>query len=209
MSAVRFAFDLEDDGAIDDAVEEGHGQGRIAEVVGPGVEVDVGDQGGGPLRAAGVDDLEEEVGGLRRLLAFDVIEAEFVDDQQVEAGVVADALRQGLVGQRGGQVVQQAGAGGVADGVAEDTRGLGRSLESGTIFPRRLCPTKTRLSRRRMNAAVASSSIWPRSMAARLNSQSKALRGLRSRKRASRMRRAMLRSRRWSACSAMSRCRNS
>src|ERR1017187_1610389 len=45
-------------------------------------------------------------------------------------------------------------------------------------------------------------------MAERLNSQSKALKGLRSRKRASRMRRAILRSRHWAAKSAISRCRN-
>src|ERR1700722_3363345 len=75
-------------------------------------------------------------------------------------------------------------------------------------LPTPLWPTKTRLSRRWTKAPLASSSIWTRSMAERLNSQSKALKGLRSRKRASRMRRGSLRSRHSRAKSAMSRCRN-
>ena len=81
------------------------------------------------MTAAGVDDLEEQVGGLGRLLAFDVIEAKFVDDQQVEAGVVTHPLGQGLIGQRRRQVFQQAGAGDVADGVAQRTRTLADRLD--------------------------------------------------------------------------------
>ncbi len=33
---VGAALDFEDDGAVDEAVEQGHGQGRVAKVVGPG-----------------------------------------------------------------------------------------------------------------------------------------------------------------------------
>ena len=50
--AVGLAFDLEDDRALDHAVEEGHRQRAIREVVSPFVEVYVGDQRRGALLIA-------------------------------------------------------------------------------------------------------------------------------------------------------------
>jgi hypothetical protein len=129
VSAVGLAVDLQDDGAINDPIQECRREGRVAEVIAPGLEVDVGGQGGRALAGAGVDDLEEEVGGLRGLLAFDVIEAKLVKDQQVETGVMADPLGQGLVGQGRGQIFQQGGAGDVADGVTERTDVLADGLD--------------------------------------------------------------------------------
>ena len=128
------------------------------------------------LRASMI--LKNRLAACGRLLAFDVIEAELVNDQQIEAGVITHPLGQGLVGQRGGQVFEQAGAGGVADGVAQRTQALWPMAWIKNDLPTPLWPTKTRLSRRRMKAPVASSSIWTRSMAERLNSQSKALKRL-------------------------------
>jgi hypothetical protein len=46
---------------------------------------------------------------LRRFAALDLVEAELVDDDQVIAGVTADALGQRLISQRSGQLGEQAG----------------------------------------------------------------------------------------------------
>src|SRR5271157_3977796 len=73
--AVRFAFDLENDRSIDQAVQEGHRQRRIAEVIAPGVEVNVRRQRGGLFLIAGVEDLVEEICRFGVLLAFDAVEA--------------------------------------------------------------------------------------------------------------------------------------
>src|SRR5438552_4722639 len=77
------------------------------------------------------------------------------------------------------------------------------------LLPTPLWPTRTRLSWRPMKAAVANSSIWVRLIALALKSQSKSASVYESRKQASLMRRAMARSRRCWACSAMSACTNS
>ena len=94
----------------------------------PGVEVDVGHHRRRAL-AAGVDDLVQQVGGLRGFAAFDLVEGELINDQPVEAGVIADSLRQGVIGQAGGQIDQQIGAGGVADTITHDTSGLANRLD--------------------------------------------------------------------------------
>lgn len=46
MGAVGTAGELQDRRAVDEAVEERRGQGRITEIIGPGLEVDVGRQRG-------------------------------------------------------------------------------------------------------------------------------------------------------------------
>jgi hypothetical protein len=78
VGAVGFAVDFEDDGAVDNAIEEGSAERWLAEVFGPRLEVHVGDQGGRASPVAGVNDLEEDVGRLGRLFAFDEVVAEFV-----------------------------------------------------------------------------------------------------------------------------------
>lgn len=119
VGAIGLAFELEDDGTVDKPIEEGHGQGDVAEIIAPGLEVDVGDQGSRVLLAAGVDDLVEQTGGLAALRSFNLVEAELIDDQQVEAFVVAQALGQGLVSQASGEVLEQGSTGRVADPVAQ------------------------------------------------------------------------------------------
>lgn len=76
MHAVRFPFQLHDGGHV---VQYGHRQRRVAEVVGPGLEVDVGHQGSAGALTAGVDDLISQAGGLRADGAFGAIEAEFIN----------------------------------------------------------------------------------------------------------------------------------
>src|SRR5260370_3114362 len=129
MGAVGLAFDFEDDGAVDQAVEEGHGRGRIAKVLAPGFEVDVGDQRRAYLLAAGVHDLVQQTGSLRRFAAFDAIEAKLVDDEQFKAGKVPDPLAQGPIGQAGAHVRQQLRAGEVAYALALGTGSVSNGLD--------------------------------------------------------------------------------
>src|SRR5260370_27556351 len=129
MGAVGLALDLEDDGAVDQAVEESHGQGGIAQILAPGFEVDVGHQRRAGLVAAGVHDLVQQTGGLWRVAAFEAIEAKLVDDEQFKAGIVPDPLAQGPIGQAGAQGRQQLRAGGVADALALGTGSVSNGLD--------------------------------------------------------------------------------
>jgi hypothetical protein len=79
MDSVGFAFQFHDRGAVNHAVEHGHRQRGIAEILGPGLEVDVGDQSGAGSLAACVDDFVPQAGGLLTDGAFDVIEPKFVN----------------------------------------------------------------------------------------------------------------------------------
>ena len=133
MGAVRLAADLQQDRAIDHAIEEGHRQRWIAEVVAPRLEVDVRGQGGGAFAAAGVDEFVEEVGCLRAFAAFDAVEAELVDDHHVESRPVADTAGQALIGQRLSQVFQQLGAGGVTHSVSQLTETPRECLQEKTL----------------------------------------------------------------------------
>ena len=104
MHAVGFAFQLHDRRTVHDPIQKSHRQLRVAEVGRPGLEVDVGDQGRTAALAAGVDDLVPQAGGLWTEAAFDAVKAEFVNDEEVELGIEADTIREGLVSHRGGEV---------------------------------------------------------------------------------------------------------
>ena len=80
MGSIGFAFQLHDGGTVYDAIQEGHRQGPVAEVVGPGFEVDVGHQGGADALASCVDDFVPQARCLRTDAAFDAVEAELVND---------------------------------------------------------------------------------------------------------------------------------
>src|ERR1700731_2092817 len=118
MGTVRAARDLQYHRAVHEAIEDGHGQRGIAEVIRPSLEADVGHHGRGTRRAAAVDHFVQEAGRLSRLRPLDLVEAELVDDQQLEVAVVPQPLGETVVGQRGRQVPQQVGTGRVTDAVA-------------------------------------------------------------------------------------------
>jgi hypothetical protein len=86
--AVACAFDLDDDGVVEQPVQQRRGDDRIAEHLAPFGEAAVGCQDHGTLLAAGVDELEEAVAVARR----DRQIADLVDDEQVRALQLADAL---------------------------------------------------------------------------------------------------------------------
>ena len=111
LGSVTATGDLQYDGSVDDAVQKCHREWRVAEVIGPGVEVDVGGQRCRASAVAGVDHLKQQVRSLRRFRAFDVVEAEFVDDQQVESRPVPQTFRQRLICQTRGEIGQQVGTG--------------------------------------------------------------------------------------------------
>ena len=129
VNAVGFAFQLHNRRAVHDPIQKSHRQLRVAEVSRPGFEVDVGNQGGAGALAAGVDDLVPQAGGLRTEAAFDAVKAEFVNDEEVELGIEADTVREGLVGHRSGEVFQQFAAGDVVDGMLEHARSQADALD--------------------------------------------------------------------------------
>ena len=59
---VAGAFDLDDDGMVQQAIEQRRGDHRIAEDLAPFSEAAVAGEDHGALFVAGVDQLEEEVG---------------------------------------------------------------------------------------------------------------------------------------------------
>ena len=71
----------------------------VSQVVVPGFEVDVGDQRGTAASIPLLNDLEQQRQGLGSLLSFDTVEAEAVDNQQIEATEVTNALGSRAVGQ--------------------------------------------------------------------------------------------------------------
>lgn len=82
---------------VDHAVHDGGGDDGIAEVVAELAEVNVRRDERARLAVAAVDDLEEER-GVPGVLLFQPIEAEFVDEEDVGGGVVAELPGKGVVG---------------------------------------------------------------------------------------------------------------
>ena len=129
MGSVGFAFQLHDGRSVYDSIQQSHRQGCVAEIVGPSVEVDVGDQRRGALLAASIDDLVPQAGCLRAEAAFDAVEAELVDDEQIKARVKADAVVDGLVGQSRCEVFEKSAAGDVMDFITQGTGSLADALD--------------------------------------------------------------------------------
>ena len=133
VNSVGFAFQFHDRGTVHDAIQQRHRQRGVAEIVGPGLEVDVRHQGGADALAARVDDLVPQAGGLRTDSTFDAVEAELVDDEQVELGIEANAVVDGAIGERGRQVFQEFAAGDVMHFAALGAGGLADALDQMTF----------------------------------------------------------------------------
>ena len=92
MHAIGFAFQLHDRRAVHHPIQNGHRQLRVAEVSRPGLEVDVGDQGGAFarwLRASMIFVPQAVPTACGQEAAFDAVKAEFVNDEEVELGIEA------------------------------------------------------------------------------------------------------------------------
>jgi hypothetical protein len=81
VDAERFAGEFHDGRAVDDAVEQSHGQLRVAEILVPGLEVDVRHQGGAGTITASVDDLVPQARRVWTQTAFDLVEAKLINDE--------------------------------------------------------------------------------------------------------------------------------
>ncbi len=86
--AVACALDLDDDGVVQEPVEEGGGDDGVAEDLGPLGEAAVRGEDHGALLVAGVDELEEQAGAS----GGDGEVADLVDDEQRGAGEEAELL---------------------------------------------------------------------------------------------------------------------
>ena len=113
LEAVAVAFEADDVGVVDEAVDHGGGDGVVAEDLAPGAEGLVGgdDDAGGLV--AGGDELEEQVGGLG--LERDV--ADLVDDQERVAAQAGDLGLEAAGAVGGGEPVGPGGGGGEQDAV--------------------------------------------------------------------------------------------
>ena len=125
--AVAGAVDVDADGVHGEPVEDGDGDGGVAEVAPPVAESDVGGDGGGDAAVPAVDEVEEGVGGGGLVVALlDLAEANVVDDEQVGAGPGLEAPGVGVVGEAGVEVVEQVDAAGVAQARCPARRRAGR-----------------------------------------------------------------------------------
>ena len=82
-------LDLDDDGVVEEAVEQRRGDDGIAEDVAPFGEAAVGGEDHRALFVAGIDELEEQIAAA----GDDRQVADLVDDEQREAAEEADASR--------------------------------------------------------------------------------------------------------------------
>ena len=87
------AFDLDDDGVVEQPIEQRGGDDGIAEDLAPFGEAAVRGEDHGALLVAGVDELEEQIAAAGN----DRQVADLVDDEQREAAEEADLLAQGAL----------------------------------------------------------------------------------------------------------------
>ena len=88
---VGMALDLDDDGMVQQAVQQGRGHDVIAEDSAPVSEAAIGGEHGGAFLVAGIDQLEEQVGAA----GFDRQVANLIDDQQGDPVNIAQARLEG------------------------------------------------------------------------------------------------------------------
>ena len=116
---VAGAFEGQDVGVVDDAVDHGGGDGLVAEDAAPAAERQVAGQDEGGVLVAGRDELEEQVRGV--LLERQV--ADLVDDDQPVAAQLGEFAWQPTVPVGVGQAGDPVSRGGEQDAVA-GVRGL-------------------------------------------------------------------------------------
>ena len=117
LLAVARAVDIETDGVHVDTVEDGDGEGGIAEVLAPGAELDIGGEGGRGSAVAAVDQIEEGVCGSGLVVALlHLTKTYVINDEQVWGGPALEALRVGRVGEAGVEIVEEIDAAGIAHG---------------------------------------------------------------------------------------------
>ena len=112
--AIARSLDLDDDGVVEQPVEQRGGDDGIAEDLAPFGEAAVGGEDHGALLVAGVDELEEQVAAAGN----DRQVADLVDDQERCAAEIAQALPELPFALGGGQRGDDVGQSGEVDALA-------------------------------------------------------------------------------------------
>jgi hypothetical protein len=138
--AIAGALDLNDDGMMEQPIEQRRGDNRITEDVAPFGKAAVGSEDHRALFVAGVDELEEQVAAA----SGDRQVADFVDDEQRTTAQEADFLAQRALafglGEDGDEIGQRdevdafAGANGL-DGKCRGEMGFAGAGRSSVILP--------------------------------------------------------------------------
>ena len=114
--AVAGPVDVDAQSVHGQAVEDGHGNGGVAEVTPPVAEGDIGGDGGGEPAMAAVDEIEEGVSGGGLIVPLShLAEPDIVDDEQVRARPGLEAAGVRRIGEAGVQVVEEVDAPGIPD----------------------------------------------------------------------------------------------
>jgi len=92
------SLDVDNDGVMDHAVNDGGGDDGISKVIAQFLEGDVGRDKRGALAVPAVDDLEEKR-GIPGVMLFQPVEANFIDEKDVGSRVLFEPLVQAVVGQ--------------------------------------------------------------------------------------------------------------
>lgn len=112
--AVAGALDADDDGVVEQAVEQGGGDDGVAEHLAPFGKAAVGGEDHGAALVAGVDQLKEQVPAA----GDDGQVADLVDDEQLWPAEEPDALAQRALALGLGQRADELGEGGEVDAAA-------------------------------------------------------------------------------------------
>lgn len=134
MHAEAGAFDVDQDGVMDETVNDSRCGDGVAQIIAELLEIDVGGDECGGLAIAAFDDLEEE-GGVACVVLFEAIEPELVNEENVGRGIEFELLGETLVGESGEQVGEHVGGGGVAAAIellaADEKKGFGQMALTG------------------------------------------------------------------------------
>ena len=115
---VAGTLDVDDDGVVEQPVQQGGRDHGIAEDLPPFGKAAIGGQNHGAAFVAGVDQLEEQVACPRA----DTEVADLIDDQQRRSAEIADALAQASFAFGTGEAVDDIGERGEVDAAARADR---------------------------------------------------------------------------------------
>ena len=109
--SITRSININANGVHGEAVEDGGGEGGVAEIAAPVAEHDVRRDGGGDLAVPTVDEVVEGVRGGRLVSAlFDLAKAYVVDDQELRTGPGLEATGVGAIGEAGVKIVEEVDA---------------------------------------------------------------------------------------------------
>lgn len=117
MLSIAGSVDVDTDGVHGQSVEDGGGQGCVAEVAPPTTELDIRAQSGGGLLMSAVEQVEQRVGGGRLVVVFtDLAEPDVIDDEQWRAAPGAKPSLISAVSETGIKVIDEIDRAGIAGG---------------------------------------------------------------------------------------------